>query len=91
MPPLMNYGQHLNEVVGFDLVNDPVGVKPQFPDGIFIEFRHLEPRVGQFIQAKGFTHQFFTDAPGVERGILGNVIMNMAKLGFGVGRPLHHD
>lgn len=24
MPPFMNYSQHLDKVVGFDLVNDPI-------------------------------------------------------------------
>ncbi len=86
----MNHGQHLDEVVGFDFVNDPVGVEAQFAHGVFIEFRHFEPFAGQFIQAEGFAHQLFTDAPGIERGVLGDVSMNMAKLGFGVGRPLHH-
>jgi hypothetical protein len=35
-------------------------------------------------------HQFFTDTLGVEGGVLGDVIMNMTKLGLGVVRPLHH-
>jgi hypothetical protein len=44
----------------------------------------------QGVQSDGFSHQFFTDTLGVEGGVLGDVIMNMAKLGLGVVRLLHH-
>jgi len=41
MPPFMNHGQYFDEVVGFDLVKNPVGVKLEFPDGVFVQFRYL--------------------------------------------------
>ena len=46
MLPLMNHGQHLNEVIGFDLVQNPVGVKAQFPHRIFVQFRYLASFAG---------------------------------------------
>lgn len=44
----------------------------------------------QFIQYDGLLHPVFTDTPRVERGILGEVVSNMAKLGssaLGETRP----
>jgi hypothetical protein len=86
----MDHGQHFDKVVGFDLVENAVGVKTQFAHSVFVEFRYLVAFAEQRIQADGFAYQFFTDTLGVEGGVLGDVIMNMAKLGLGVFRLLHH-
>ena len=67
--PFMDHGQHFDEVVGFDLVENAVGVKPQFAHGVFVEFRYLVAFATQGIQADGFAYQFFTDTLGVERGV----------------------
>jgi hypothetical protein len=90
VPPFVDHSQHFDEIVGFDFVENPVGVKAEFPHSVFIQFRHFASFAGQDVQADGFVHQLLTDAPGIEWGVLGDVIMNMTKLGFGVLRPLHH-
>ena len=73
MSSLMDHRQHFDEVVRFDLVENPVGVKPQFAHGVFVEFRHLVAFAGQRIQTDGFAHQLCTDAFGVEWGVLGEL------------------
>jgi hypothetical protein len=38
---LMDHGQHFDEVVGFDLVENAVGVKPQFAQAIILVVDHV--------------------------------------------------
>jgi hypothetical protein len=90
MLPFMNHSQHFDEVVGFDLVENSIGVKPQFAHGVFVQFRYLVTFAGQGIESDGFAYQLFTDTLGVEWRVLGDVIMNMVELCLGVVRPLHH-
>jgi hypothetical protein len=87
----MDHGQHLDKIVGFDLVQNLVGIQSQFPHLIFVQLRHHPSFSGQLIQAKGSFNQLFANPSGIERRVLGDVVMDMVKLPFGMPRPLHHD
>ena len=41
--PFMDHGQHLDEGIGFDLVQNPVGIQPQLAHRVFIQFRYFVP------------------------------------------------
>jgi len=51
--PFVDHGQHFNEMVGFDLVEDPVGMEAYFAYGVFVELGHPAAFSPQFIQVDG--------------------------------------
>lgn len=86
----MNDRQNV-DVSGLDLIEDAIGIQRKLPDILLAEFRHLAHQAGQLIEQEGLAHQGIRYALGVERRILGDVIVNMAKLDQGVAGSLHHD
>lgn len=42
MSPFMDHSQHLDQVNGFDLADNPVGIKARFAHSVLVQFRHLE-------------------------------------------------
>ena len=46
MPSLVNHCQHVNQVIGFNLVDNAVGLKAQFAHGIFVKLLYLMSLAG---------------------------------------------
>ena len=85
----MDYGQHFN-MGGLNLIQNTVGIKRQLADSLLVEFRHDVADARQIIEANGFADQGFSYTLGVKRGISRNILVDIAKLGFGVIGPLYH-